>query len=308
MNKFLLLGVLFCCKLSNAQNMIPNPSFEDTLTRTTQLYLPAKWVSPTTGSPDYFIPLNENFKSGHLNFIGYQTPNLGEAYMGLSIYSLYANNASKRFREYIQNELSDTLKKDSIYCLQLYISLANSSRYGSKGILGVHFSETAISSNNFYYLPFIPQIIVSPDSFITEKEEWLELNFKYQATGGEKYISIGNFNDSNIVDTVFVGGGRKSEIDHVGTYYYIDDIFLGHCDSLPEDTSIGLRENSLENQFSIYPNPFENRVVVRYNGNEKLQFQLYNLFGQSVETASYLAVTSKNYELSLGICQKDCTS
>ena len=164
----------------------------------------------------------------------------GEGYMGLLIYSLYRNNDVKRVREYIQNEMTESLVQDSTYCLQLFISLADSCIFASKNKLGVYFSATKIQSNDFFYLPFSAQVLVSPDSFLQEKQEWLEFNFEYKASGGEKFITIGNFTDSTEIDTLNVGGGSRQNVDNIGTYYYIDDVYLGSCDSLPFDTGVGL--------------------------------------------------------------------
>ena len=48
---FILSGSL------DAQNLVPNPSFEDYTscpTSVAQITLATPWVTPTTGSPDYF--------------------------------------------------------------------------------------------------------------------------------------------------------------------------------------------------------------------------------------------------------------
>ncbi|MAC93947.1 MAG: hypothetical protein CMC96_00455 [Flavobacteriales bacterium] len=77
-------------------------------------------------------------------------------------------------------------------------------------------------------------------------------------------------------------GGEQ--LDYSGTYYYIDDLYLGHCDSLP-DTTIGLHENVLKNKLKLYPNPVGEQFYLDYSGQEQLQFRLYNLMGQKVEAA-----------------------
>jgi len=71
----------------------------------------------------------------------------------------------------------------------------------------------------------------------------------------------------------------------LNTYYYIDDLYLGHCDSLP-DTSTSIIEKKLTHKLKLYPNPVGEQFYVEYSGQAQLQFQLYNLMGQKVEAAA----------------------
>jgi hypothetical protein len=283
-----LIGFLiFCALQSDAQNLIPNPSFEDTLKKTTPLFVPTNWKTPTNGSPDLLTIYNNNLNNRGIpiNTFGGQMPKSGIAYAGLIIYTLAQNNDSKRFREYLQNRLTKPLIQDSSYCLQLNVSLADSFPYASKNKLGVYFSQNQINSNNSFYLPVQPQIMVSPDTFITEKERWVEYNFEYTAQGGEEYITIGNFTDSTEVDTLFVEGGSK-DLGYKGTYYYIDDVYLGACDSLPYDTGVGLQESELIGRnHRLYPNPASEavRLTFEVRVNEEFTFSLYDLQGRLVQ-------------------------
>ncbi|MFT6165619.1 MAG: hypothetical protein ACJAV5_000560 [Vicingaceae bacterium] len=285
-----------------AQNLLPNPSFEITaVPKVTPLYLPASWVIPTQGSPDLMTPLHSD--GVPQNFAGYQFAHSGNNYLGLLMYSLFQSNDSKRFREYIQNEMTESLVQDSTYCLQLFVSLADSFIFASKNKLGVYFSTSKIQSNDFFYLPFTPQIMVSPDSFLQEKQEWLEFNFEYKASGGEKYITIGNFTDSTEVDTLFVGGNR-SEPNNIGTYYYIDDVYLGSCDSIPFDTNVGLQEQSLiQRNHNLFPNPATNQVNLAFEvkPNEQFSFLLYDLQGRLVQMQ--LLKVGNEHRIAL---EKDC--
>jgi len=100
------LWLWFCLKLGLGQNYIPNYSFEDTLTRTTPLFLPADWVVPTNESYDYYTPLH-NSSAQHYQFyapqnlIGYQQAKSGNSYIGIKLYDLYTSVRRTR-REYIQ--------------------------------------------------------------------------------------------------------------------------------------------------------------------------------------------------------------
>jgi hypothetical protein len=269
------------------QNLLPNPSFEDTIQRANpvHLYSPVWWETATREGFNYLTPLNNSIDSRYgapYNVNGYQEAYSGVSYIGMLIYHLYDTVRRNPRREYMQAQLNRVLQADSTYCFQIYLSLADSSHFASRGQLGVYFSNNAVYENHWEHLPYTPQIIVSPNDYVVEKEEWVLYSSTYKATGGEEYITIGNFNDTTSLDTIDVGGG--GEFWHKAFYYYIDDVFLGHCDSLP-DTTIGLNENELKNKLKLYPNPVGKQFYVDYSGQEQLHFQLYNLMGQKVKAA-----------------------
>ncbi len=217
-----------------AQNLLPNPSFEDTIIRTTPLYLPLDWIAPTNEGFNYFTPFNNSISPTYgypSNFSGFQLARTGQAIIGMHLHDYYLNRRSLR-REYLQARLLDSLKKDSTYCFRIYLSMPDSMQYASRGDLGVYFSTGQIGSNNVTRLPYDAHIIIYPNSYINDKANWMEFNMQYAATGGEHFITIGNFHDTTQLDTQFVpGGGKKVWMN--GTSIYLDDVWLGNCDSLP---------------------------------------------------------------------------
>jgi len=264
------------------QNIILNGSFEDTLKLTTQLYLPRYWHPANQASPDLFTPYNSvQDWTPPVNFAGNQQPKSGKAYAGIKIYTLNAPNNSKRNREYLRNRLSRSLEKDSLYCIRLFVSLADSFPYASKNKLGIYFSRNKISSSNNFYLPVLPQILLSPDTFITDKKNWVEFTYQYKAIGNERYMTIGNFTDSTEIDTLFVPGGSK-DIGYKGSYYFIDDVWLSHCDSLPVDSSIGLEEYQFKNQIQVHPNPTQGQIIIP-KSERLVSIALYDLHGRLVQ-------------------------
>lgn len=276
---FLYLFFLFNCSFASAQNLIPNGNLEDTVPSFFGQKFAQFWINPTQSSPDYYTSFHIGDFSAPQNVAGYQIARSGIAYIGLSIYGLF--NSGDQRRDYLRVRLKRDLELDSTYCLRFYISLADSMQFASRNQLGILFVDFPLNSNNNLVLPYTPQIIVSPTEYISEKTEWMQFDFEYKADGTEKFMLIGNFNDTNAIDTLFVGGGTLNPIDYKRTYYYLDDFYLGHCDSLPEDTAIGLLENTLERNFSVYPNPTRNELNLHYKGKENWQYNLYNLMGQA---------------------------
>ncbi len=261
-----------------AQNLLPNPSFEDTITRTTPLYLPLDWIAPTNEGFNYFTPLNNSISPTYgypSNYPGYQLAKTGQAIIGIQIYDHYLQTRSPR-REYLQAQLLDSLKKDSIYCFRVYLSFADSMHVASRGQLGVYFSSNSVGSNNIKPLPYTPQVKVNPNRFVNDRINWMEFNQQYQAMGGEQYITIGNFFDTTSLDTQFVAGGGN-QIWMNKTFYYLDDVWLGNCDSLPP--SVGLGEEEVEVALQLFPNPSNGELKIETKENVA-EIAVYSLQGK----------------------------
>lgn len=269
-----------------AQNFIPNYSFEDTTLRITPLYLPANWKAATNEGWNYYTPLQNNSEpdwGSPNNLNGFQEARTGSSYIGMELYSLFGSNPIP-IREYLQVKLSKTLQFDSTYCFQIYLSLADSAQFASKGIIGVYFSANAISGNHTVNLPFTPQLLLSPNQYITDRKNWVKLDMEYKAMGGEEYITIGNFFDTTFIDTVFVpGGGDQFWMET--SYYYMDDVWLSHCDSIP-DSLVGLPKNNSLKQMSVYPNPFQDIIQIDNKTNKELTIRLVNALGQDIPIKS----------------------
>ncbi|CAN5572853.1 hypothetical protein BH11BAC2_BH11BAC2_03600 [soil metagenome] len=101
------------------QNLVPNPSFEDTTNWNNWYVLNGStpWFNPTSASPDYFsiypnygqlVPNNGNK--------GYQLPKTGNAFAGL--FTFFGGET----REYLEIELFDSLKANQTYFVEFYIS------------------------------------------------------------------------------------------------------------------------------------------------------------------------------------------
>lgn len=288
MIKIFPLLLFFICSIQlQAQNYIPNYSFEDTATRVTPLFLPEYWTAGNREAWDYFSPLhNQNAQylqySAPSNLVGIQNAKSGNSYAGILIYPLYDSIYRSTRREYLQVQLNQPLQFDSTYCFQMYMSLADSFRFASKNMLGVYFSSNAVFINRLTRLPYTPQLVVSPNAYITEKQNWVKIDMQYKAVGGEQYITIGNFNDTTYIDTISVPNGVGNQFFFLGSYYYIDDVWLSHCDSIP-DSLVSLQEHNLNLGLSVYPNPIlQNEFTVQSKKNAVLNFVLYSSLGQQI--------------------------
>jgi OOP family OmpA-OmpF porin len=220
----ILLTLAF--NLSVAQNLIPNGSFEQNRgcpNALNQLDSCLFWFNPSRDahtSPDYYNQCSLTDMTGvPVNIEGFQKAHSGNAYSGILTY-IYIPN----YREYIEAELSSELQSNTCYHFKMYINLSNVSRYTSNEI-GIYFSDTIIHSVKDYLpLPFVPQI---NNTIIPDSESWALIEQNYTATGGEKFILIGNFkNDEHTKTSVANNIIKHSAL----VYIYIDDVSLIACE------------------------------------------------------------------------------
>ncbi len=293
---YCLLSLLLVAQLSYTQNLLPNPSFEDTAVKVTPLYLPSQWMSAVQEGWDYYSPLNDSISadwSAPNNLFGFQVAKHGQSYVGIKVFDLYDTSISKG-REYLQCELKNPLIQDSTYCLQLYTSLVDSASHASKSHMGIYLSFNRVSGSNNQLLPYTPQIILSPDSHISSKLEWVRVNQTYTASGGEKYFTMGNFKNNDFLDTVSIEGGGNQFWMKTAYYYYYDDFYLGPCDSLPQDTSIGLLERKMAfKEAIVYPNPSTSQFNIEVNEADTYTLEVMDHAGRSVFTNSFNGSTTQ---------------
>src|SRR5689334_18096350 len=121
--------------LVNSQNLLPNGSFEDTVScpnSTGDIQESLYWIRATAGTSEYFHPCS-GATGVPDNPYGNQLPQNGIAYAGLYLGSTNNN------REYIESPFTDTLTADSCYHFEMYVSLANTN-YTTDNIQ-VYFSD-----------------------------------------------------------------------------------------------------------------------------------------------------------------------
>ena len=209
--------------ISNSQNLVPNPSFEDIIQcpdNISQLNRINNWYSPSEGTPDLLNTCSINFDTSiPYNSLGYQKPYKGNSYIGIVAY--YVNFI---FREYIQVELIDLLEANKTYYLRFFISLANKSNYAVNNI-GAYISNSSFYEAHYEVLNYTPQIENALSNPLTDTLNWMKVEGIYKAQGGERYITIGNFKDDVNSDIIYIGTG---DVDIA--YYYIDDVSLTPCD------------------------------------------------------------------------------
>jgi len=279
MKRFYTLVSLFLPVLLQAQqNLVLNPSFEDTVKcpdNDGQIYNAKNWFQPitfmgsviTSSTTDYFNECSNNPDvSVPNNFAGHQYARTGVAYAGFILY--YGT-----WREYIEAKLNAPLIAAKKYCVDFYLSLGDSSINAISSI-GLYFSKDSILTDSILLLPYQPQVKNSDSNFIKDKVNWTLVSGEFTAIGGEQFITIGNFNDDAHTSILYVGGGSFD-----GAYYYIDDVSVYYCDSDTVDTTVILQ---IPNVFSPNNDGVNDVFKIKTNAIEELDCAIYNRWGERV--------------------------
>ena len=220
-----------------SQNLVLNPSFENhtrcPLSINDYGYV-KDWIFMSQ-TKVYYLHLcaNNNQAGVPYNWLGFQNARSGQAYMGLLV-KLWDFDPDRR--GYITGVFSTSLEKDSIYCIRYFANLCDVSN-GAIQNVDAYIHDTLLAWNNgaAYYLKNIdPQIKSS--HILSDTANWEEISGLYVAKGGEKYISIGNFNSDANTTLVNFGNGT-TRVD-----YNIDDVSVtfvgGKAPALGPDTII----------------------------------------------------------------------
>jgi len=206
-----------------AQNLVPNFSFEDTLSCPTgpgQLDVATSdWYSPTDYAADFFHPC-ANLMSGvnvPNNSYGNQSAADSSSYGG---FLGYAPNDS---RSYLATQLDAPLVVGETYCVSFDISFADFTYIAIEDI-GLYFSTTAVNViNGGIHLGFTPHISNS-NGIVSDKNNWITVTGTFTPNAPYEHILIGNFAsnaNTNSVDLSVPGiDGPLSE----QAYYYVDNV------------------------------------------------------------------------------------
>lgn len=264
-NKYLFVAVfLLVFSFAEAQNLVPNPSFEAHTVcpkelGKRQLYI-ENWIQPTAGSIDYFHRCSDKCGVPD-NVVGYQEALSGDAYIGLTVYH-------ERYRVYAQAPLKTPLVAGKSYTVEYNVCLAENSKYAI-GNISAYFSEDRITSlvetvfecmervkvaEGDYQLvpgPCKPQINNPTENFLKDTKTWKKISGTYMAKGGEKYITIGNFHSNTKTPTTpspSVGKGAYA-------YYFIDDVAVYETGKQPEPFFVSSNLSPVANLNQAQKNP-----------------------------------------------------
>jgi hypothetical protein len=288
---FLLLCILSMQNASAQFNLVPNPSFEDTVycpTGKNQLNASEHWQN-FGNSPDYFNACsNPAFAVPNSN-PGFQYAHTGNAYAGAIFFARVNIPNGPNYREPLGVELSSTLVIGQKYYVSFFAVNAEVN-FGSIACdkLGMNFYTVAFDS--CCPPPLSNSSKLYTDSILIDTLNWIKITGSFIADSAYKFLSISNFfNDSN-TDTL------KTSQFPTYAYYYIDDVCVS-TDSLYNDTWTGINQTeNTQNSITIFPNPstgfFSIESPIPIDG-----YSLYNMHGQLICER----VTNNTYSTSIDL-------
>ncbi|MBL4652589.1 MAG: hypothetical protein JKY53_06950 [Flavobacteriales bacterium] len=277
-----LFIALFISVTSIAQkNLVPNGGFDapgKKIKAGGQIELAEGWESPHDLKADLFsTAAKSDAYSAPDNVYGRETPELGENYAGIMIWS-YKNTKP---RTYLQTQLSSPLEAGRVYCVKFWYSMADLAKYSCNNI-GLHLSKEKLTSTVIDKNEIKPQIMHSQNAQLGQQYVFEAVCRTFIAEGGEQFITIGNFVDPTTTKAVKVKrpSGFSKPQQTVG-YYYFDDISVIPTDSLREDECICEKQTT-------------SRMAVVYNENMSTEHELED---KHVVEFTQLHFDSKSSEL-----------
>jgi OmpA-OmpF porin, OOP family len=264
----LFLSIIFQL---NAQNLVPNSSFEEYINFDTAKF--KGWhKAQDSDTPDYInlgnnVPCNNIFSE----FIGGTKPRSGDGYAGIFCYRVHPDRNIKNIREYIETPLINVLERDSLYKVEISLCLDAESNIAIRNF-GLLFSQVPLQFNkDFKMFSQKPQLEFN-STYLDSTRSWITLQSFYKAEGFEKYLILGNFKadksttkKSNLSAKV---KGKKSKWSltpkESAAYYYIDDVVVEKV-AFVENPTVVIQENEKESKdtFNINEIKVDSAVVLK---------------------------------------------
>ena len=221
-----LLLLIFLVNAYQAQvaNLVENGSFEIIKGKVKGLGCvdaSADWKNVTNAKADLFVKENKLpivLTSG--NSYGKEEPKEGDNYAGLVVYS----PKDKIARNYITSPLTQPMLKGKKYCVSMYISLAEGSKYATNN-LGINFHKKQPKQEEAKTIVEKTAILHNQAKMVNATYGWEKVCGTYISEGGEEFITIGNFTatDKSKIEKTLKIKDYKGVISEFA-YYYVDNI------------------------------------------------------------------------------------
>jgi Secretion system C-terminal sorting domain len=233
--KHLLYMLLFSCAFNTkAQyNLVTNYSFENIPycpNTSGYIYIAQNWTSPgPIYSGGIASTCNLTYLKVPFDLLGqyYQQPVTGNNFA--CFYGYYGVNYPNS-RSYLQNQLKSPLKPNKCYYISCYMNFKQAFNYGIKN-LSMSLTYAANTTTAAGVVLNLPEHVYKfGRPAINDTLPWVKIEGIYTASGGERYVTIGNFKDDAHTDTVRTGYNDPNGFD--AALYFCDDVFVIPIDSI----------------------------------------------------------------------------
>lgn len=271
-------GMFAMSSFAQEENLVPNGSFEATGKSPKKLgsiESATGWISPTGVRADLFTPGKYPDINTPENIYGKEDAKDGDNYAGIIAFSY----GDKMQRSYIMNKLSTPMKKGMKYCVQFNVSLAEASKYASNQ-LGVNFDKKGFSTAEKTSIIDNVHVVHEKNKVLDARYNWERICGVYEAQGGEKFITIGNFSSNDDTKSERIKKSTDVKVTQIiAAYYYIDDVSVV---LMSEKTECDCAAQEETNPYSktIYQKTVQ--ITDKMTAKEKVEIQsVYFGFGKS---------------------------
>jgi OOP family OmpA-OmpF porin len=229
--RFVIATVLLtgACPSIHAQNLVPNSGFEQFTfcpggySEHPEEFHVKDWRPANRGTPDHFHSCSVGEADVPHNWAGVSEAFEGQGYIGL--YAWMNNGIS--YREFAQCKLLRPLMKDSLYVFQFRYKLSSYSKYSIDRIAAL-LTDSVVMWNNDRAPNVKPTFQALQDSALTENTgTWETQRWEFRASGGEQFITIGNFYDDAQTHYYEIQFREAQQIMlKDAAYYYLDAVEL----------------------------------------------------------------------------------
>ena len=225
----LYLTNLALAVMVTAQNLVPNPSFEDTTycigwppPKVEALH----WYTANTATPDIWNcdlvnPCGANLMDpddGGIQIQGFKAAFDGDRYAAGYNWGGNGGSTGSNTREYLTAKLLQPLDFGRRYLVSMWCARPSGIN-GAIDHIGVYFGPDRVHAPYPTTLPFSPQIFLrDPNSTYIENTDWVQMVDTFTAAGDERWITFGTFDDADSVDGIWLGWGSFPP----RAYYYVD--------------------------------------------------------------------------------------
>lgn len=208
-----------------AQNLVPNPSFENKtncpiFTNNWNYCLDWNNVNLVMndynyGTPDYYNYCGTSLVELPNSYLADVHPSTGNGLMGLVIY----NHDITNYREYISCKLTEKMNPEQSYTVKLKVTGGTNINYRfTSNKLGIHFSTGPLSQTGYYRIDRQAQLTIST---VLNTPQWIEYSFNFVPDSSYEFITIGNFEtDNNTTEYDVVSSANKY------SNVFLDDISI----------------------------------------------------------------------------------
>jgi len=284
------MRLLCCCQLfvasprCEAQNLVPNPSFEvvDGCPQYPALLgfqpgaIPQHWFS-ASDTPDYFNACVDTIAGVPSNVFGFQEALDGQTYMGMATF------LTDDLREMICAQMLTPLTIGETYYVSMYVNAA----YGGNQPIDVGSNNIGVlfTMEPYEWVYPMPQFglrnfahVYSAD-VITDTLGWTLVSGSFVADSAYRYLVIGNHFENALTDTAFIGPSPWG-IYYGWAYSLVDQVCVSpNPQGCPLANGI---DDTAERLIGVFPNPARHDLHVRFGESLVGEVRVMDMLGRPV--------------------------